>query len=1421
MDLSSLLDKAIQLGFEPDRAEKFVERQMAAMHDREDRVFEREEKKRKEDDRIRLEELAEKEKQRQHEFAEKEKQREHELAMAKIKAGNPTPSVDNILQSLPKIPPFNDSVDEIDVYLQRFEKLALFHKWDKDKYAYLLGTLLRGKALKIYCGLAQDIANDYDKLKSALLKAFQVNPNDFRKKFRECEIEPGESYVQMICRMRQYFDKWLELSNIGSSYNDVCDFMIYDQLLSNCSSDLRAYLLEKKFDSSHEMAQCADRYMVAHGLSKCRNKPFKNKGSGKTVSKTKVSDSSKSEGNAHEGLKCHLCGEKGHIKPNCPDNPSNFAQGRSKSNVAKISVALASEEKPLNSIVDDDGLIFANKAEVVFDTGCNTVVVNENLIPKHLKLGKKVKVFNFIGIPIYLPTLKCNIKSKFFSGRVKVIVAPIKCADILIGLIPGLKEHVKRGINMINSVETETDGTDSRTVNVITRSQWKQKPVFPLVNAVPDLKIDPDDFANEQNSCISLAKIRQDVDSCEEITRKGRTVIFIKVDSLVYRKCLQSKDVREIGRMQLVVPMKYREAIMKLAHESLLSGHFSSRKTIDKIFHKFFWPKAGAEITRFCKSCHNCQKFGTKVQKVPLVKMPVISEPFSRIAIDIVGPITPASDRKHKYILTIIDLATRYPEAVPLKNIDTVTIAESLVEVFCRVGVPKEILSDRGTQFKSDLMCEIHRILSIRAIFTSPYHAACNGTVERMNGVLKSMLKKVCVDNPTDWDRYIPVVLFAYREIPNDSLKFSPFELLYGRNVRGPLSILHELMTNSSIDEEVKTTYQYVLDLRTKLQETAKIAVQNANISASRYKEYFDRKAKPRKFVKGEEVLIMLPSNSNKFLMQWKGPYTVDSTHENGVDYIVKVGNRLKLYHANMLKRYFRRNQVNMIQETTEEISVARKPFSQIQVNVVASLESMNSNSEEHDIVFCETGSSTYHVDPNLNDERKMELSELLSSFTDVICDKPGVTDTLEHHIELTSTVPVRARPYPVPVNLVDTFNKEIDKMLALDIIEPSTSPYCSPVVLIKKEDGSWRLCIDFRNLNDFTVFDAEPMPTISESLHEFNNAKFFTELDLCKGYWQIPMSEESKKCTAFATKYGLMEFKKMPFGLKTACATFVRLMRKVLSGLSNTACYFDNIVVHSNTWKEHLEHIKAALTRLREHGLTAGPSKCYFAFDTIKYLGYSLGNNTLSPLENRISDIVSIPLPSTKKQLRSFLGTVQFYNKFIPNFSSKTAVITDLLKKGSSNNLKWSQKQVSSFEELKDCLAKHPILMLPDFNKQFILRTDASNDGMGAVLLQEHDSILKPVCYGSKKFNDHERKYAVVEKECYAIVWAVRKFKEYLYGKEFILQTDHMPLAYLKNMKNQNDRLMRWALSLQPYSFWVEYIKGSDNIGSDMLSRC
>lgn len=208
----------------------------------------------------------------------------------------------------------------------------------------------------------------------------------------------------------------------------------------------------------------------------------------------------------------------------------------------------------------------------------------------------------------------------------------------------------------------------------------------------------------------------------------------------------------------------------------------------------------------------------------------------------------------------MIDCATRFPEAIPPRNIDSVKVAENLINIFSRLGIPKEILSDRGTQFKSDMMKEVNRLLSIKAIFTSPYHATCNGTVERFHAVLKSMLRKLCSEQPREWNRLIPSILFAYREIPNDTLKFSPFELLCGRK-RGPLSILYEFWTNDELDSETKNTYQYVLDLRKRLEESAQLAASHAEVNNKLYKSYFDRSAKSRTFKEGDEVLVLLPSS--------------------------------------------------------------------------------------------------------------------------------------------------------------------------------------------------------------------------------------------------------------------------------------------------------------------------------------------------------------------------------------------------------------------------------------------------------------------------------------------------------------------------------------------------------------------------------
>merc|ERR1711893_133699 len=299
-----------------------------------------------------------------------------------------------------------------------------------------------------------------------------------------------------------------------------------------------------------------------------------------------------------------------------------------------------------------------------------------------------------------------------------------------------------------------------------------------------------------------------------------------------------------------------------------------------------------------------CQRTSDKgrVTKVPLGKMPLIEVPFQRIAIDLVGPISPLSARGHRYILTIVDYATRYPEAVPLKNITTVDVAEALVEVFSRVGFPIEILSDLGTQLVSDLMKEVSRLIGVKQIYCTRYNPKNNGLVERYNGLIKKILRRMCHEQPRQWDRYLPALLFALRDMPTSSLGFSPFELLYGRTVRGPMSLVREIWTNDKVDTEIKNEYQYVLDLKDRLYQTWELAHKMLGQMAQKYKRYYDRKARPRQLKVGDKALVLLPTDQNKLLLQWKGPYlVVDKKHEH--DYVVDMDGIRKTFHINLLKQ--------------------------------------------------------------------------------------------------------------------------------------------------------------------------------------------------------------------------------------------------------------------------------------------------------------------------------------------------------------------------------------------------------------------------------------------------------------------------------------------------------------------------------------
>jgi hypothetical protein len=352
---------------------------------------------------------------------------------------------------------------------------------------------------------------------------------------------------------------------------------------------------------------------------------------------------------------------------------------------------------------------------------------------------------------------------------------------------------------------------------------------------------------------------------------------------------------------QIVVPTDFRKGVMELAHQSIVGGHLSSKKTEDRILTSFYWPEITGDVGRFCRSCDVCQKTIPKgrMKKVSLGDMPVIEEPFHRVAIDLIGPIIPVSEKGNRYIFTVVDFATRYPEAEPLSKIDTESIAEALLVIFPRVGFPSEVLSDRGSQFTADLMKEICRLISVKLLFITPYNPKCNGLCERMNGVLKSMLRKMCQERPKDRDIYLPAVLFAYREVPQASTGFSP--------VKGPMQILRDVWTQRE-DPEIQNTYLYMLNLKQRLEGTCKIARESLMKAKNTYKHQDDKRARNRVLRVGDKVLLLLPTDNNKMMLRWKGFFQVVEVF-NKFDYRIKIGDKLTTFHINLLKKYEERQE--------------------------------------------------------------------------------------------------------------------------------------------------------------------------------------------------------------------------------------------------------------------------------------------------------------------------------------------------------------------------------------------------------------------------------------------------------------------------------------------------------------------------------
>ena len=867
---------------------------------------------------------------------------------------------------------------------------------------------------------------------------------------------------------------------------------------------------------------------------------------------------------------------------------------------------------------------------------------------------------------------------------------------------------------------------------------------------------------------------------------------------------------------QIVVPNCYRQEILHMAHELPVAGHLGINKTQDRILQHFFWPGLRRDVAEFVKTCHTCQMVGKPNQKIkpaPLQPIPAIGEPFSKVIIDCVGPL-PNTRSGNNYLLTIMCTATRFPEAIPLRKITSQAIVKALTKFFTLFGMPKELQSDQGSNFTSGVFQKAMYQLGINHYTSSAYHPQSQGALERYHQTLKTMIKKFCLENDKDWDEGIHMLLFATREVVQESLGFSPFELVFGHTVRGPLKMVKEEWLKENPSHNV---LDFVSEVKYKLHKACEMAQGNLCEAQTKMKTWYDKKARERTFSPGDKVLVLLPFPGAPLRAKFSGPYTIDKK-VNDLDYVVRTPDRRKsrrLCHVNMLKEYHERVEgakpVNLFQEVVDE----KESDCQFEspLNQEPGCSPVLTNSE----VLANLDAKVSHLDPS----QQKDIIQLLKEYDYLFGDTPGQTSLTCHDVDVGNAKPIKQHPYRLNPKKLKQVRKEIKYMLDNNIIEPSQSEWCSPILLVPKPDGTQRLCMDYRKVNAVTKTDSFPIPRIDDCIDKIGNAKYVTKFDLLKGYWQVPLTNRAKEISAFVTPDGLYQCNVMPFGMKNAPGSFQRLMNSIIQGLEGCVIYIDDAVIYSDTWEEHLLRIRAFLDRLANAKLTVNLAKSEFAQAFVTYLGHVVGQGKVMPREAKVQVITEYSIPTTRKQLMRFLGMAGYYRKFCKNFADVVSPLTSLLRK----NVKfvWTDSCQHAFDRAKAMLINAPVLMAPDFSKPFKLAIDASDVGTGAVLMQENEQgIDHPVSFFSKKLNKHQQKYSTVEKETLALILAVQQFEVYVTAGEFPVQvyTDHNPLTFLGKMKNKNQRLVRWSLFLQEYNLDIKHIPGKQNVVADALSR-
>ena len=464
------------------------------------------------------------------------------------------------------------------------------------------------------------------------------------------------------------------------------------------------------------------------------------------------------------------------------------------------------------------------------------------------------------------------------------------------------------------------------------------------------------------------------------------------------------------------------------------------------------------------------------------------------------------------------------------------------------------------------------------------------------------------------------------------------------------------------------------------------------------------------------------------------------------------------------------------------------------------------------------------------------KIKSLLLQHEDIF--STGDTDIghcsfVKHHINLTDETPFKQRHRRIPPAMIDEIRAHLEQLYASGIIRPSHSPWASNVVLVRKQDGKLRMCIDYRQLNKRTVKDSYALPRIEEILDTLSGSKYFTVLDMKSGYHQVEVLEQHKCRTAFTVgPLGFWEFNRLPFGLNNAPATYQRLMEQCLGDLNMKICaiYLDDLIIFSDSLEEHLRRLDMVLNRLKDCNLKLNPKKCKFLQRKVKYVGHIVSENGVEADPDKIDKVINWPVPQNAEEVRQFTSFAGYYRRFVKDFSKISKPLTALHPNTGYKNGKkvktakpfvWGKEQQEAFETLKAALSSPPILGYANYDIPFEIHTDASHKGLGAVLYQRQEGKLRPICYASRGLKKSERNYPAFKLEFLALKWAIAEtLHDYLYGTKFTVVTDNNPLTYALSKAKLDATGHRWLSSLACYDFNIIYRPGMANIDADILSR-